>query len=57
MPLPPRFEHDFPSYLKDLSVKDIHVYWFHPEFTQSRYPPGQESNIKHNIYQIILFIM
>ncbi|KAK0180322.1 hypothetical protein PV327_005978 [Microctonus hyperodae] len=42
MTLPPRFEHDFPSYTKDLSVKDIQVYWFHPEFAQSRYPPGQE---------------
>ncbi|KAK0081862.1 hypothetical protein PV325_011450 [Microctonus aethiopoides] len=42
MTLPPRFDNDFPSYLKDLSVKDINVYWFHPDFTQSRYPPGQE---------------
>ncbi|XP_034943670.1 uncharacterized protein [Chelonus insularis] len=45
MPLPPLFDgHSFPSYIKDASVKEIQVYWFSSKFTQSRYPPGQETS-------------
>lgn len=52
MPLPPLFERNFPTYVVDRSVKDVHVYWYHPDFTQSRYPPAQESKL---LYYNLIF--
>ncbi|XP_011297053.1 uncharacterized protein [Fopius arisanus] len=42
MSLPPFFTRHFPSYVRDHTVRDVQVYWYHPQFTQSRYPPGQQ---------------
>ncbi|XP_025157530.1 uncharacterized protein LOC105185707 [Harpegnathos saltator] len=41
MALPPLFSCHFPTYVKDCSNNQVDVFWYHPEFTQSRYPPGQ----------------
>ncbi|XP_024936795.1 uncharacterized protein LOC107263802 isoform X2 [Cephus cinctus] len=43
MNLPPLFGSHFPSFLKDSFQDKIDIYWYHPEFSQSRYPPGQET--------------
>ena len=40
---PPLFGPDFPMPRRDPSIEKMDVFWYHPEFTQSRYPPGQES--------------
>ncbi|RLU16740.1 hypothetical protein DMN91_010808 [Ooceraea biroi] len=42
MTLPPLFSCHFPTYVKDYSNHEVEVLWYHPDFTQSRYPPGQE---------------
>ncbi|KAL0114739.1 hypothetical protein PUN28_011800 [Cardiocondyla obscurior] len=42
MTLPPLFSHNFPSYVKDRFNNDVEIMWYHPHFTQSRYPPGQK---------------
>ncbi|XP_050446856.1 uncharacterized protein LOC126849237 isoform X1 [Cataglyphis hispanica] len=42
MTLPPLFSCHFPTYVKDCSNHEIDVLWYHSDFTQSRYPPGQE---------------
>ena len=44
MTLPPLFSCHFPTYVKDCSNHEVDVLWYHPDFTQSRYPPGQESD-------------
>lgn len=44
MTLPPLFSYHFPSYVKHCFNNEVDVLWYHPEFTQSRYPPGQKSN-------------
>ncbi|KAL2717598.1 uncharacterized protein V1478_013298 [Vespula squamosa] len=41
MTLPPLFSHHFPTFVKDSFNNDVNLYWYHPEFSQSRYPPGQ----------------
>ncbi|XP_050446857.1 uncharacterized protein LOC126849237 isoform X2 [Cataglyphis hispanica] len=43
MTLPPLFSCHFPTYVKDCSNHEIDVLWYHSDFTQSRYPPGQET--------------
>jgi len=55
MTLPPLFSCHFPSYVKDYSNTDITVLWYHPDFTQSRYPPGQEGNYIYML--VILFLL
>ncbi|XP_015124142.1 uncharacterized protein LOC107046133 [Diachasma alloeum] len=42
MTLPPFFTCGFLSYVRDHTVRDVQVYWYHPDFSQSRYPPGQQ---------------
>jgi hypothetical protein len=42
MSLPPLFGKDFPNYCKEYYY-NVEVYWYQAEFTQSLYPPGQES--------------
>ena len=44
MTLPPLFNKGFPNYSKE-TVGDVDVYWYQGEFTQSHYPPGQESEL------------
>lgn len=44
MTLPPLFSYHFPSYVKDCFNNEVNILWYHSEFTQSRYPPGQKSN-------------
>ncbi|KAI4492397.1 hypothetical protein M0804_002188 [Polistes exclamans] len=41
MTLPPLFSHYFPTFVKDIFNNEVNLYWYHPEFSQSRYPPGQ----------------
>ncbi|KAI4503424.1 hypothetical protein M0802_001646 [Mischocyttarus mexicanus] len=41
MTLPPLFSHYFPTFVKDTFNSKVNLYWYHPEFSQSRYPPGQ----------------
>lgn len=41
MSLPPLFDKGFPSYIKE-SYGNVDVFWYQAEFTQSRYPPGQQ---------------
>ncbi|KAJ8683968.1 hypothetical protein QAD02_019760 [Eretmocerus hayati] len=41
MSLLPLFGENFPNYLKQ-TIGNVNVYWYQAEFTQSRYPPGQE---------------
>ncbi|XP_015173146.1 PREDICTED: uncharacterized protein LOC107064683 [Polistes dominula] len=41
MTLPPLFSHYFPTFVKDTYNNEVNLYWYHPEFSQSRYPPGQ----------------
>ncbi|KAK2578922.1 hypothetical protein KPH14_011131 [Odynerus spinipes] len=41
MTLPPLFSHHFPTFVKDSFNNDVNLYWYHPKFSQSRYPPGQ----------------
>ncbi|XP_011873148.1 PREDICTED: uncharacterized protein LOC105564964 [Vollenhovia emeryi] len=38
----PLFSYHFPSYVKDSFNNEVNILWYHPEFTQSRYPPGQK---------------
>ena len=45
MTLPPLFSESFPTFIKDELDQRIGVYWYHPEFSQSRYPPGQKSTL------------
>ncbi|XP_071630863.1 uncharacterized protein [Temnothorax longispinosus] len=42
MTLPPLFSYHFPSYVKECFNNEVDILWYHPEFTQSRYPPGQK---------------
>ncbi|XP_066603724.1 uncharacterized protein [Prorops nasuta] len=42
MTSPPLFNCRFPSYAKEICNKHVNVYWYHSQFSQSRYPPGQE---------------
>ncbi|XP_020281671.1 uncharacterized protein LOC109853712 isoform X2 [Pseudomyrmex gracilis] len=42
MTLPPLFSCRFPTYIKSCSNNEVDVLWYHPDFSQSRYPPGQE---------------
>ncbi|XP_063979534.1 uncharacterized protein LOC135163732 [Diachasmimorpha longicaudata] len=43
MTRPPFFTRGFPSYCRDYTVsRHVQVYWYHPDFSQSRYPPGQQ---------------
>lgn len=55
MTLPPLFSCHFPTYMKDCSNHEIDVLWYHPDFTQSRYPPGQESNYTTLCYLYHIF--
>ncbi|XP_031784572.1 uncharacterized protein LOC103316514 isoform X1 [Nasonia vitripennis] len=41
MSLPPLFDKGFPNYIKE-TYGNVDVFWYQAEFTQSRYPPGQE---------------
>lgn len=50
MTLPPLFSQNFPTFVKDSYNNDVNLYWYHPEFSQSRYPPGQTSNKSVFIY-------
>ncbi|XP_012225542.1 uncharacterized protein [Linepithema humile] len=45
MTLPPLFNCHFPPYIKDCYNNEVDILWYHPNFTQSRYPPGQEKAI------------
>ncbi|KYN11563.1 hypothetical protein ALC57_16347 [Trachymyrmex cornetzi] len=42
MTLPPLFSCHFPSYMKNCFNNEVDILWYQPEFTQSRYPPGQK---------------
>jgi len=53
MTLPPLFSYHFPSYVKDCFNNEVNILWYHPEFTQSRYPPGQKSNYPYYLYQYL----
>jgi len=44
MTLPPLFSCHFPSYMKNCFNNEVDILWYQPEFTQSRYPPGQKRN-------------
>ncbi|XP_012284809.1 uncharacterized protein LOC105702094 [Orussus abietinus] len=39
---PPLFDHHFPSFVKETYNNQVDVYWYNRDFSQSRYPPGQE---------------
>lgn len=42
---PPLFEcKSFPAFFKE-NCGNVQIYWFQDEFTQSKYPPGQQSKI------------
>lgn len=43
MTLPPLFDGNFPTFVKETVKGVINVYWYDIEFSQSRYPPGQKS--------------
>lgn len=51
MTLPPLFSYHFPSYVKHCFNNEVDILWYHPEFTQSRYPPGQKSNLLYYLYR------
>lgn len=61
MTLPPLFSHHFPTFVKDSFNNDVNLYWYHPEFSQSRYPPGQGSNqiiiLYIHIFHIYIFFL
>ncbi|KAG7205322.1 hypothetical protein KM043_007324 [Ampulex compressa] len=42
MNLPPLSGRHFPSYTKTRYENEVEVCWYHEDFSQSRYPPGQE---------------
>ncbi|XP_076398056.1 uncharacterized protein LOC105663654 isoform X1 [Megachile rotundata] len=42
MSLLPLFCENFPTYTKDYFDSNVKVLWYNPEFSQSRYPPGQK---------------
>lgn len=56
MTLPPLFSYHFPSYMKECFNNEVDILWYHSEFTQSRYPPGQKSNYTITIIFIYLFV-
>lgn len=45
----PLFDRGFPEHRKEI-VGNVQVYWYQAEFTQSRYPPGQESKFLYKAY-------
>lgn len=56
MTLPPLFSCHFPSYVKDCFNNEVDILWYHPEFTQSRYPPGQKSNCTLLLISMFVYI-
>lgn len=50
---PPLFENkSFPAFFKE-NYGNVQIYWFQDEFTQSKYPPGQQSKIELHIKNVI----
>lgn len=44
MTLPPLFNESFPSFMREQIDNCTSAFWYHPEFSQSRYPPGQKKS-------------